>query len=226
MSKNKFFLIILTCFNISLRADEGLSSELPSDVKSKLDEIYKKIPDQKIVCDVLNGYVIKQDPLGERIEGLKKLSDCIKTGGFHTIGLPKKYTYISPDGKRYTIAEKIEGSESLITKHEVKQLVRFVLYSNYGDCHCGNFRKNKDGKIYIIDTESKYISEPGLKSTPDPRKWLLLALVQSLYESSPLTNRARTYVQNKFYSNFSKRQHYFKIDYLRHLFKTSSPIEL
>lgn len=140
--------------------------ELPEDIKEILDEHYKKIeseidlklgkPKPKIFY-FLPDYFIKKDREDySRIDGAKSMSAVINENNLTELFVPKKYSYVAPNGRHYVICKIVKQNKVPITTEELKQLIFLAKKIGWLDGHQDNFLKTDQG-IALIDTESYYM---------------------------------------------------------------------
>jgi len=139
--------------------------ELPEDMKKILDKHYEELwPTLRTkgtdTFDFLPNYIIKRAIFtdNDRISGAKAMTAFIDQYHLTHLFVPKKYTYMAPDGRKYVIAKLVEQSEKPITKEELEQLIFLAKKLGWTDTKSENFLKTSRG-LAIVDTEPYYINK-------------------------------------------------------------------
>jgi hypothetical protein len=163
-------------------------------------EVVEKFPSFETVKKFtwLPGWMIKMDT--SRIEGAKKIADAIKNRNSNLLCVPYKEPYIINNfmmqkypliPEALVLVKEIKGThDGIINLEQAKQLDGLIEDTYYYDLHSSNLIHTKDGKIAIIDTESKSFA-------PKYPKFSYIALLGS----NEFKADAEEYIENKLRDN-------------------------
>jgi hypothetical protein len=176
-----FFLAIcllhapLSCLNKDHEAfavNQSMKALLDAHTPELINAIHSmKTPRKKYRDGVwqfqwLPGYFIKYDI--NRIEGMKRIRDCIKKYNLHLITVPDKKLYhikgrpdeLSNDNY-LVVVRKIEPAKNPlpISLEHVQQLSTIIKKTTYVDLTATNYLRLDNGKLCLIDTEGSFDSE-------------------------------------------------------------------
>jgi hypothetical protein len=193
----KFTLLtisIATCAT-SLFGIHDYDAPIPVELKTILDKNYTQLPNWVKQPEWLPGWYIKpvHETRVDRIKGAKIVASAIENLGFaDTIKVPEKYSYVTPEGKRFVIAKEYqEDKTAKLNQSEAKMLFKVAYMTNFSDIKEDNFFKDKQGNVVIIDTEIWVRYTPRLLSK-------YFASSTLIYEGSDrLDAQAKEYLQQR-----------------------------
>ncbi len=159
-------------------------------------------------------FLLKYSDPVSRVVCVKRMEEIIEREKYTTISVPKKYLFLSHDGKRLVCASKkiipTQKKEIIIDDKQTTEFLNIALKTGFDDFHEGNFMIDEAGKIVFIDTEARSFIPKNLNNDRSVGNYAFSThhfLVKDRYNFNrrdrmsgidfTLTKDARRYLKNK-----------------------------